>query len=140
MTCVLRKTRSGSGVMATFLIVGLGGALGSMARHGVNILVNRTIGSTLPHATAIVNIAGCAIIGLLAGLVATQQIAMSPDRRALVFVGIMGGFTTFSSLGLDTLTLVHEGRVGQAVGNVAIQIIVGLGAVFAGYAAAVSMK
>ncbi len=126
--------------MAAFLLVGIGGAVGSMARHGVNVLVNRTLGSTLPHATAIVNILGCAIIGLLAGLVATQQMILSPDRRALIFVGVMGGFTTFSSLGLDTLTLVQEGRMGQAFGNIALQIGVGLAAVFAGYAAAVSMK
>jgi CrcB protein len=126
--------------MATFLWVGIGGAFGSMARHGVNVLVNRTLGSTLPHATAIVNVIGCLVVGLLAGLVATHQLLMSPDKRALIFVGVMGGFTTFSSLGLDTLTLVQEGRVGQAVGNVALQVGVGLAAVFAGYAAAVSMK
>lgn len=126
--------------MAAFLWVGIGGAFGSMARHGVNVMVNRALGSTLPHATAIVNIVGCAVVGLLAGLVATHQLVMSPDRRALVFVGVMGGFTTFSSFGLDTLTLVQEGRVGQAAGNVAIQVGVGLAAVFAGYAAAVSMK
>jgi len=94
----------------------------------------------VPHAPAIVNVVGCLVIGLLAGFVATQQLLMSPERRALVFVGVMGGFTTFSSLGLDTLTLVQEGRVAQAAGNVAIQVGVGLAAVFAGYAAAVSMK
>ena len=126
--------------MATFLMVGLGGAVGSMARHGVNVLVNRTIGSTIPHATAIVNIVGCAIVGILAGLVSTQQLPMTPDRRALIVVGVMGGFTTFSAFGLDTLTLVHEGRVGLAAGNVLLQVGVGLAAVFAGYAAAVSMK
>lgn len=126
--------------MAAFLLVGIGGALGSMARHGVNVLVNRTVGSTLPHATAIVNVVGCLVVGLLAGLVATQELAMTADRRALIFVGVMGGFTTFSAFGLDTLTLVHEGRLGLAVGNVVLQVGVGLAAVFAGYAAAVSMK
>jgi len=126
--------------MPAFLVVGIGGALGSMARHGVNVVVNRSLGSPVPHATAIVNILGCAVIGLLAGLVATEQLRLSPQLRSLVFVGIMGGFTTFSSLGLDTFVLVQEGRVGQAVGNVAIQLFVGLGAVFAGYAAAASLK
>lgn len=126
--------------MASFLWVGIGGAFGSMARHGVNVMVNRSFGSTLPHATAIVNIVGCAVIGLLAGLVATEQLRMGAQMRTLVFVGVLGGFTTFSSLGLDTLTLVQEGRVGQAAGNVALQVGVGLAAVFAGYAAAVSVK
>ena len=126
--------------MATFLWVAIGGAVGSMARHGVNVMVNRSLGSSLPHATAIVNIVGCAAIGLLAGLVATEQLRIGPQMRTLLFVGVLGGFTTFSSLGLDTLTLVHEGRLGQAIGNVLIQVGVGLSAVFAGYAAAMSVK
>lgn len=126
--------------MAIFLWVGVGGAIGSMARHGVNVLVNRTLGSTLPHATAIVNVVGCAVIGLLAGLIASEQLRLGPQARTFVFVGIMGGFTTFSSFGLDTLTLVQQGRMGQALGNVAVQVGVGLAAVFAGYAAAMSVK
>ncbi len=126
--------------MGAFLWVGVGGALGSMARHGVNVVVNRWVGATVPHATAIVNIVGCFVIGVLAGLVATGAWRISPAQRAFVFVGIMGGFTTFSSLGLDTFTLVSEGRTAQAVGNVALQFCVGLGAVFAGYAAATSMR
>jgi CrcB protein len=126
--------------MANFVWVGIGGAVGSMARHAVNVAVGRWLGSAMPHATAIVNIAGCLLIGLLAGLVATEQWRMSPQVRTLVFVGLMGGFTTFSSLGLDTFTLVSEGRTAQAVGNVALQLFVGLGAVFAGYAAATSMR
>lgn len=94
----------------------------------------------MPHATAIVNVAGGAAVGLLAGLVATEQLRISAEMRTLLFVGVLGGFTTFSSLGLDTLTLVHEGRLGQAMGNVLIQVGVGLAAVFAGYAAALSVK
>lgn len=126
--------------MATVLWVGIGGAVGAMARHGVNVAVNRWLGSAVPHATAVVNIVGCLVIGLLAGLVATGQWRVSPSARAFVFVGIMGGFTTFSSLGLDTFTLISEGRTAQAVGNVAVQLCVGLGAVFVGYAAAASMR
>lgn len=126
--------------MAAFFWVGVGGAVGSMARHGVNVAVNRVLGASVPHATAVVNIVGCALTGLLVGLVASGHITMSPDRRALVFVGLMGGFTTFSSLALDTLVLMQEGRAGQAAANLAIQVVLGLGAVFVGYAAAVSVK
>jgi CrcB protein len=126
--------------MPAFLVVGIGGALGSMARHGINVLVNRGLGSTVPHATAIVNVLGCAVMGLVSGLVATEQLRLSPQARSLIFVGIIGGFTTFSSLGLDTFVLIQEGRVGQAVGNVTVQLFVGLGAVFVGYAAAASLK
>ena len=86
------------------------------------------------------NIVGCALIGVMAGLVAGDTWRISTQTRAFAFAGIMGGFTTFSAFGLDTLTLVQGGRVGAAIGNVAIQFGIGLAAVFAGYAAAVSMK
>lgn len=126
--------------MAAFLWVGIGGALGSMARYGVSVSVNRWIGTPVPLATAIVNIVGCAIIGVMAGLVAGETWRISTQTRAFAFAGLMGGFTTFSSVGLETLTLVQAGRAGTAVGNVAIQLGLGLAAVFAGYAAAISMK
>lgn len=117
----------------TWLLVGLGGALGAMTRHGVGVLANRVIGSPMPYATAFVNIVGCAVVGMLAGGVASGHIRMSSDARLFVFVGILGGFTTFSSFGLDTLTLFIEGRVSQALLNVALQVGLALGAVFIGY-------
>ncbi|TAK15902.1 MAG: fluoride efflux transporter CrcB [Acidobacteria bacterium] len=117
----------------TWVLVGVGGALGSMARYGVGILTTRALGSPLPHATAIVNVVGCAIIGVLAGAMTTEQIRFSPEARAFVFLGVLGGFTTFSSLGLDTVMLVQDGRAGQALINVALQLALGLGAAFIGY-------
>lgn len=116
-----------------WLLVGIGGAIGAMTRHGVGVLSTRWLGSPMPYATAIVNIVGCAAIGLLTGAVVGGQVRMTPEARTLIFVGILGGFTTFSSLGLDTLTLVTEGRVGYALLNVGIQVGIGLGAVFVGY-------
>jgi len=112
----------------------IGGALGSLARHLVNTAITRVLGQSVPWAVATVNITGCAIIGLLAGALAAQRIQMSTQMRAFVFVGILGGFTTFSSFGLDTLTLVREGQGVSAAINVAGQVVLGLGAVFAGYA------
>jgi CrcB protein len=126
--------------MVTFLWVALGGALGSMARYGVSVSVNRWIGTPVPLATAIVNIVGCAVIGVMAGLVAGETWRISTETRAFAFAGLMGGFTTFSSLGLETLTLVQGGRAGAAAGNVVIQLVLGLAAVFAGYAAATAVK
>lgn len=117
----------------TWLLVGLGGAVGAMTRHGAGVLTNRVAGSPMPYATALVNVLGCAVIGLLAGGVASGHLRMTSEARLFVFVGILGGFTTFSSFGLDTLTLVIEGRVGHALLNVALQVGLGLGAVFVGY-------
>ena len=119
--------------MRTWLAVGLGGALGSLARHGVNVLVARRLGQAVPYATFAVNLAGCAVIGLLAGLIAGGRITMTQEVRALVFVGILGGFTTFSSFGLDTFVLAREGRHLAAAMNVAGQVVLGLAAVAAGY-------
>jgi CrcB protein len=88
-------------------------------------------------ATAIVNISGCLIIGVLAGALAAQRLELSVAMRAFIFIGLLGGFTTFSSFGLDTLQLVQDGRPGAAAGNVAFQLVVSMAGVFAGYAAAV---
>lgn len=122
--------------MLKWLAVGLGGALGSMARHGVNVAVTRVSGNPTPYATLLVNVVGCGVIGLLAGLVAVDRVSMTPTTRVFVFAGILGGFTTFSSFGLDTFTLLREGRSTLAFWNVAVQVVVGLAAVALGYAIA----
>ena len=119
-----------------WIAIGVGGALGSMLRQGVNLTTGRLLGAAVPYGTAAVNVVGCACIGLLAGAVAQGRLQMSEPMRALVFVGILGGFTTFSSFGLETLMLVQDGRRAAAAGNVLLQVGVGLAAVFAGFAAA----
>jgi CrcB protein len=122
--------------MANLLLVGVGGALGSMARHGIAAAIARiSPARVVPYATMTVNLAGCLVIGALAGLIASQRLTMTPALRAFVFVGVLGGFTTFSSFGLDTFTLAHGGRAGAAATNVAIQVAVGCALVAAGYAA-----
>lgn len=120
-----------------WIAIGVGGALGSAARHAVNVAIARFGAQSVPYSTAAVNLLGCASIGVLAGLIASGRLHMSTPVRAFVFVGILGGFTTFSSFGLDTLTLVHEGRRMAALWNVAGQVGLGLLSVFLGYALAV---
>ena len=88
-----------------WLAVGAGGALGSMLRHGVNVFVGHVLGRPGPYATATVNILGSLVIGALAGLIAGGRLHETPVMRAFVFVGILGGFTTFSALMLDSFTL-----------------------------------
>ena len=124
----------------TWLAVAIGGALGSLARHAVNAVVARILGSPSHLSTAMVNVVGCALIGVLAGLIAGNALRVTPALRAFVFVGVLGGFTTFSSFGLDTLTLVHEGRTTVAFANVAVQVVAGVGAVFLGYNAALGFR
>jgi CrcB protein len=122
-----------------WLAVGAGGALGSMARHGVNIFFAHVLERAVPHATAAVNLIGSAVIGLLAGLIASGRLHMSTELRTFVFVGILGGFTTFSSYMLDTFTLGHGGDHATAFWNVALQTGFGLAAVWTGYRLGVSI-
>ena len=119
-----------------WVAVALGGALGSPARHAVNLAFARVTPSTSPYATATVNILGSLAIGVLAGLTASGKLHMTPTTRTFVFVGLLGGFTTFSSLMLDTLALAHGSERGLAISNVLAQCVLGAIAVFAGYAAA----
>jgi len=119
----------------TWIAVALGGALGSIARHAVNHTIARLAGQPSALSTAVVNIVGCAIIGALAGMIAAGSLRMSPQLRVFVFVGVLGGFTTFSSFGLDTLTLAHNGRTMAAATNVLAQVCLGLVAVFLSFSA-----
>ena len=116
-----------------WLAVGAGGAIGSMARHGVNIVFAHVLERAVPYATASVNLIGSAVIGLLAALIATGRLHLSTEMRTFVFVGILGGFTTFSSFMLDTFTLGHGGDHTTAFWNVALQTAFGLVAVWGGY-------
>jgi fluoride exporter len=118
----------------TWLMVGAGGAIGAMARHGLNHLVHqRTLSSTFPLGIFLVNIAGSTAIGLLAGLLVSSRVHLSFHARTFVFVGVLGGFTTFSSFSLDTLALVRDGHHMQALWNVAGQVGLSLLGVWAGY-------
>jgi CrcB protein len=123
-------------MMANLLLVGAGGALGSIARHGIGMAIARlSPARVVPYATMTVNLTGCLVIGALAGLIASQRLTMTPEVRAFVFVGLLGGFTTFSSFGLDTFTLAQGGRAGTAAMSVAIQVVAGCALVAVGYAA-----
>lgn len=117
----------------TWIAVAAGGAIGSLARHAVNLSVSRLAGTATPWATATVNVAGSLAIGVLAGLMAAGRLHMTPPARTFVFVGILGGFTTFSSFMLDTFTLGHGGDHALAFWNVAGQVALGLALVWAGY-------
>lgn len=118
----------------TWLAVAVGGALGSLARHAVNQVVHtRWLTTRFPVGTVAVNIVGCLTIGLLAGLIASERIDLRLHWREFVFVGLLGGFTTFSTFGLDTLVLARGGATAQAVINVVLQVAGGLLAVWVGY-------
>lgn len=103
-----------------------------MARLAVNTLVTR-VSYPSYYATICVNLAGCAIIGTLGGLLASGRVSMGPTLRLFVFVGILGGFTTFSAFGLDTFALARGGRYSEVFWNVTLNVVIGLLAVGGGF-------
>jgi CrcB protein len=118
----------------TWLLVGVGGALGSMARHGLNHLVHqRALTSTFPFGIFLVNVIGSVVIGAIAGLLAPGRLHASYEMRTFLIVGVLGGFTTFSSFSLDTLALMRGGHTFQAVVNVVGQVGLSLIGVWVGF-------
>ena len=120
-----------------WLAIAAGGAIGATARHALNHVVHqRALASTFPAGIFIINVLGSFAIGLFAGLVASNRIEVSHGMRAFVMVGVLGGFTTFSSFSLDTIALVRAGHHGQALWNVAGQVGLSLAGAWAGLALA----
>jgi CrcB protein len=115
------------------LLVALGGAIGSVARFKMSgWVLHATPNWRFPAGTLAVNLLGCLIAGLLAG-VAVKQDVFSPDARVFLFTGLLGGFTTFSAFGLETLLLLKRGETAVAVANVVVSIVVGLLVAWLGY-------
>ena len=119
--------------MKEALLVGAGGFLGSIMRYGLGRWAAAMApGFPIPAGTLLVNVAGCFVIGLLFRLAEAQQ--WPGAWRWFLFTGILGGFTTFSAFGLETFNLLRAGQTGPALLNIAAQLLLGLGAVWAGYA------
>ena len=115
------------------LLVGIGGFVGSVSRFMVTGWVQRLVPwTTLPIGTLVVNVVGCFAIGVVSGLVDLRQ-ALGPAHRVFLMVGILGGFTTFSTFSFETLELVREGAVWRAGINVVLQLVLGLVAAWVGF-------
>jgi CrcB protein len=108
------------------LFVGIGGFIGSVLRYLISGWAQQYSESLdFPYGTLAVNLMGCFVIGFLAQLAETRGILAS-ETRLLVFIGLLGGFTTFSSFGNDTLNLARSGQMFNALANVAANVIFGL--------------
>jgi CrcB protein len=117
-----------------WLAIAVGGALGSLARHGLNHIVHqRSLASAFPAGIFVINIVGSVAIGVLAGLLASSRLHLSEVARTFLVVGVLGGFTTFSSFSLDTLTLIRSGQIFLAGVNVVGQVTLSLVGVWVGF-------
>jgi CrcB protein len=120
--------------MEKVLLVGTGGFLGSVFRYAVGRWVGRLkAGWAFPIETLSINVAGCLLIGFLAGLGESRGI-FSGSARAFLFIGLLGGFTTFSTFGDETFQLMRGGQWPAAAASVALHIGLGIGGVWAGSA------
>jgi len=114
------------------MLVGVGGFLGSVLRYLVGGWVHRLLDNPwFPYGTLVVNLVGCLVIGFLGGLADNRQV-FSPESRLFVFIGILGGFTTFSSFAYETSAFLNDGQVVAASFNVGLQVLLGLVAVWIG--------
>ena len=114
------------------LLAGAGGFIGSILRYSVGLFFSHWPASEkFPFATLVVNIIGCLVIGFLSQLAELRGL-FSAEARVFIFVGVLGGFTTFSSFGNETMDLWRGAREVLAVVNVAGHIIFGLSAVWLG--------
>ena len=114
------------------LLIAIGGALGSVARYLLSSLVLRVTGSLLPLGTFAVNLVGCVVFGAIAGA-AAQRFILTPPARAFLLIGVLGGFTTFSSYAYESVLLLRDGQFAAAAFNIVGQVVAGLGGMWAAY-------
>ena len=105
------------------LLVGAGGALGAMARYGLSGLIARLWPVTFPLATLLVNSIGSLAMGVFVGLMARFLPAWQNEARLFVAIGILGGFTTFSSFSLDAVVLIERGALVQAAAYMLLSVV-----------------
>jgi fluoride exporter len=122
--------------MRGIFLVGMGSFVGGVMRYILSTSVHRILDNPwFPYGTLAVNVSGCLIIGLLSGL-ADERSVFTSETRLFIFIGILGGFTTFSSFALETVALARNTQGIAAAANVALEVMLGLSAVWAGNALA----
>jgi len=114
------------------LLIAIGGALGSVCRYLLSSAVLRALGTLFPAGTFVVNVIGCLVFGAIAG-VTQERVSLSPEMRALLMAGVLGGFTTFSSYMNESFVLVREGQFLWAGLNLAGQVVTGFIAFWAAF-------
>ena len=124
--------------MRGLLLVAVGGAFGSLARYKLSgYVLHHTLNWRFPAGTFAVNVLGCLMAGVLAGLAERHEI-LSPEVRLLLFTGVLGGFTTFSAFGIETMFLLRRGDVLVAAANIGLSVAAGFLALWLGMLLAAS--
>jgi len=120
-------------------LIFVGAGAGGVLRHWLSGWVQALAGPAFPLGTVVVNITGCFAVGMLAAIFAGPGVARE-EFRAAVLIGVLGGYTTFSAFGRETIAMAAEGRWGAAGLNVLLSNVLGLAGVWAGNAAAIKWR
>ena len=118
--------------MSKTILIGIAGLTGTLLRYWLAGFVTRQSGETFPWGTLVVNIVGCLIAGAVFHLTEESSL-IDPTLRTLMLIGLVGGFTTFSSYELQTFTLLRDGAFGLATLNLVVSNVLGLFMVWVGY-------
>ncbi|MDX3775132.1 fluoride efflux transporter CrcB [Chromatiaceae bacterium AAb-1] len=108
--------------MLTYLVIAVGGAVGSCLRYALTELMTNLLGKAFPFGTLLVNILGSFVLGLLYAMISSGAVAAFP-WRPLIAVGLLGAFTTFSTFSLDTLLLLQQGEWLKAAANIVLNVL-----------------
>lgn len=119
-------------LMPRIFLIGLAGFIGTLGRYALSGVLARRFGETFPTGTLVVNIVGCFLAGLFFYLL-QERFQVNPTTRTVLMIGFLGGFTTFSSFGLQTFTLLRDGEFWFASLNILGSNLAGLLMVWAGY-------
>jgi len=118
--------------MKAILLVGLGGFIGAIARYKLGgVVLHLTAQERFPYSTFAVNVLGCLVVGILAGLAERFEL-FGPSTRLFLFTGLLGGFTTFSAFGLDAIYLLRRGELWLAMAYAGASVVLGIAAVWLG--------
>lgn len=118
-----------------YFLAGLGGAIGSVGRVMMTNLVSRWTGEEFPFGTIVVNVTGAILMGLLAGYSVTDpgKLIFSPAARTFLMIGVLGGYTTFSSFSLQTFLLLEQGNISGALLNVLLSVLLCIAGIWLGF-------
>lgn len=118
-------------VMTVWLAVAVGGAIGSMLRYGIGQLTTNVLGTTPVLATFTVNVSGSFLLGIFYTLY-NDRLVTSIELRVLIGVGLIGGYTTFSTFSFETIRLIESGESIKAITNILTNLLFGIGAAYLG--------
>jgi len=117
--------------MSQVIAIAIGGAFGSVLRYGLSTWVHTFVGRGFPYGTLAVNVLGCLVMGILFVLL-VERMGESAVWRAGLLIGVLGGFTTFSTFSIETFNLIEQGAMAKAAGNMAASLILCVGATWLG--------